>query len=823
MDNFSSIFQGILSSNVSVLNIYLDGLEDHKKFWSQSNEGVEHVEQNISSLLTKSASRQLGLRLLNKFLDQCSLDVLEKKSNLWTTLILKACNQQELQLYSSLIFEVLGKLIKRSQQSSELAKSFTSTHIAKVYEILTSASMHFAKYALNCIEICLRTYPGSSGPSRGIIERYLWKYVDHVEVEIVKNCGKCLHLLQQIKGGAVQGINHKTQWKNYQLQLLGGIHVVFNEMFANCTDMYEGNIEQELLPWEKETKQFDLFDPVKKAAQLYIRCRNLIKYLIIALREPFPMEKPILVKKILNVIIRGLGVNCIILEQNPIADNIALNLLLPKLHVDLLELLNVTLLILRGHLQPHSDVILGLIIDALRWTSIKNANENHKLLLILRMRIYESLSLWCNIFNSGNRCETIVEQLFQEILSDVTPTQNEFILKVLSGARKHMSKKARRHLYNYENDRSNMTQSYSANNIRKEIVVENGIKELCVSALCCLQQVLLSISTFIKPNLVKMMQTKIIKICATFYELPLKSDHLYSNTNCRIEIYNVLFTIIMTPHYLCPPPTEMAMTIIQTACSQDVSIKVRNHCLLLAKNLEKLIHPQKESLLFTIEERDIRNTFIKMGQKNVLQEFGRNLFGNITESENEESNESSELLKNLDSNIKNYEIGNNNEKETVSETATENSALVQNGNKKESLIENNDLESIQEQFSDKDALLKEANKVDNISKSPEFVLRVEDDVETTAAVEDNSNVDNKIYETIAKKQNQDNEQIVISELEAECGDEPITKKQKLYNEKVVIKEQETNRAEIITVINNEEIDEDNLLAEIVSQFVDELN
>lgn len=35
-----------------------------------------------------------------------------------------------------------------------------------------------------------------------------------------------------------------------------------------------------------------------------------------------------------------MNVNCIMLEQNPIADNIALSILLPKLHVDLLELLN---------------------------------------------------------------------------------------------------------------------------------------------------------------------------------------------------------------------------------------------------------------------------------------------------------------------------------------------------------------------------------------------------------------------------------------------------------------------------------------------------
>lgn len=152
-----------------------------------------------------------------------------------------------------------------------------------MYESLVNTPLCKAKYALNCIEICLRTYPGSSGPSRGIIERYLWKNIDHVDNDVAKNCGKCLHLLQQVKGGSVQGINHKTQWKNYQLQLLGGIHAVYNEMFANCIEIYEDKIEQEKLPWEKEQVQFE-HEPVNKAAQMYIRCHNLIKYLTIALR-----------------------------------------------------------------------------------------------------------------------------------------------------------------------------------------------------------------------------------------------------------------------------------------------------------------------------------------------------------------------------------------------------------------------------------------------------------------------------------------------------------------------------------------------------------
>lgn len=177
----------------------------------------------------------------------------------------------------------LAKIIKRSQQVADLAKSFASIHIFKVYESLTKVPLPKSKYALSCIEACLCTYPGSSGPSRGIIERFLWKNLDHLNSDVVKNVGKCLHLLQQVKGGGVQGVNHKMQWKNYQLQLLGSIHAVYNEMFANCIEMYEDKIEQEHLPWGSQKIEFDP-EPVKKAAQMYTRCRNLLTYLITALR-----------------------------------------------------------------------------------------------------------------------------------------------------------------------------------------------------------------------------------------------------------------------------------------------------------------------------------------------------------------------------------------------------------------------------------------------------------------------------------------------------------------------------------------------------------
>lgn len=79
-----------------------------KYYYFKSNDGASLMQQ-ISSLLTTSSTRVLGLRLLNKFIDNCSTGDLEKKGNLWTTLVLRALNNQEQQFDDPFIFLVLSK------------------------------------------------------------------------------------------------------------------------------------------------------------------------------------------------------------------------------------------------------------------------------------------------------------------------------------------------------------------------------------------------------------------------------------------------------------------------------------------------------------------------------------------------------------------------------------------------------------------------------------------------------------------------------------------------------------------------------------------
>lgn len=312
-----------------------------------------------------------------------------------------------------------------------------------------------------------------------------------------------------------------------------------------------------------------------------------------------------------------------------------------------------------------------------------------------------------------------------------------------------------------------------------------------------------------------MMQTNIIQICAVLYELPLKPAHLYSNINCRIEIYNVLFAIVMTPHHLCPPPTEMALAIIQTVFSRDDSVKVRTHCRHIIKNFEKLVHPQKESLLFAIEARDIRNTFIKMGQENLLSEFGINFTNaNIVKDNNVVDHNNFENLNSTNESIHNSENDEieNNEQQPPSNPESENVESLQNAYTESTVINDRDnvddtniiastdniaTESDEKENND-DLEVNVTNTSENVPKSPEIILRVEDDGEITKVDEKGSSMEEKI-------------------------EEPVIKKQKLDHEDVGTSENVTDEVDKISHLNSMEDDEENLLAEIASQFVDELD
>lgn len=215
--------------------------------------------------------------------------------------------------------------------------------------------------------------------------------------------------------------------------------------------------------------------------------------------------------------------------------------------------------------------------------------------------------------------ESIAEELIKFIIQDVTPFQSEVTLKVLSGSRKYLSKKARQRLQKAQNDASNIAQTHSKSfnpHNTKIVYTDNGNEPLCSAALLCLVQFLYSAGCFIKPAYQKILQENIVAIALNVARGMPKQSNLYHNDDCRNALYAALNALVLSPSHLCPPPLQYAAEVFTLAQVLDVNAKVRERCSEYLRSIEKILHPQKEVFYFPTDANDVAEAFRKDANKN---------------------------------------------------------------------------------------------------------------------------------------------------------------------------------------------------------------
>lgn len=241
----------------------------------------------IVSLITNSLNshdkRYEGLLLLRSFLAQCQLDVIEQKGNLWLSLCTKICASKKPAAAVCLSYEVINDLIAKSVHIPDLGKAISSNLLSKIIESVNGLPPECHLSALKCIENCMKYYAGPSGSSRAIIDRFLGTFIDSTNHALVIQSGKCLLQLQQVRGGNVHGTSLKGAWSNLQLQILGSLHLILNQLFAKATETYDGyNFDEEIATLKVAELNLSP-EPVERATQLLTRFKNLCDYLRIAL------------------------------------------------------------------------------------------------------------------------------------------------------------------------------------------------------------------------------------------------------------------------------------------------------------------------------------------------------------------------------------------------------------------------------------------------------------------------------------------------------------------------------------------------------------
>lgn len=137
--------------------------------------------------------------------------------------------------------------------------------------------------ALRCCEICLKLFPHDTYPYKGKIEQFLKKQICCLNNDTSIYVGKCFHLLQTVRDKI--GKNQKEQWSIYMQELLHSVHILLNQLYSkysnNVTYTTKGSESgyNMILSDDKLSK-----DLIEKYGQLYLQFRNIVNYLIIAIR-----------------------------------------------------------------------------------------------------------------------------------------------------------------------------------------------------------------------------------------------------------------------------------------------------------------------------------------------------------------------------------------------------------------------------------------------------------------------------------------------------------------------------------------------------------
>ncbi|KAL5285047.1 PELP1 family protein [Megaselia abdita] len=633
MEGLLSVLQSLNKSpNDKAVPQFVKAYSEHQSFQLKNLTTNDGIIQHVTSLMSKPDTRYNGYFILTSAFSQLPLETIEQKSVLWSTLALKACSQKGSDDIAPLAFRLLRLIALQSPNIPELSKSFSNNVVGKISEVIEQSPPSGHLEALKCVETCIITLPGACQSVRGKFEKFILKFIDSTDENLVLWSAKCLHILQKVKGGSVEGLSAKQAWQFYQTKLVGNIHQLLEILFANVTEFYDEPIEKATL----KIPPLKLSDePIARGYQAVTRLNNLVTFLKVALRDPYPVAKQVTPRKVLNVIVRGLSVNYDMLAKNGITDNLIVGAVLPGLQIQLLSLLDTLIGLMGSHMMQHYRVILGIFFDNLKWTETKKSSGKQKPFCNLRIATYKSISLWCSSMKFGSCVEGIADDLFKQIEFDITAFQNELTLQVLSGARKNMSKKARRQLHKSQNESSNMNQKHSSQSGSNKVVFsEEGNQSLCSAALNCLREVLLSSSCFLKPTLIKDIQDRIMSICISLPKHYGNREKLFSSQFTRKALYDVLEGLILANNHMCPPPTQLIIKFISSGSTEDPNERIREFCLNLLRRFEKLIHPQKDCLYFPPSIRDIENMFSRYGRT-----LGEKKGGNKSEDEEEESDE----------------------------------------------------------------------------------------------------------------------------------------------------------------------------------------
>lgn len=318
-------------------------------------------------------TRSQGLQLLKTFCDQHSvpaaINTTEKTCPEigWIESLLKIVEQQpEL---SSLIFTILKTLLVLTSSNSDIHKIIQSKYLQKIIDAATSETIPSVE-SLQCLEACMKLYAGTSGIYKNKIYEFCSSFIDINDDDRIVQISKCLHLMQQTRGGSVSGGIYKKCWSDFHSQTLGSLEETFGRLLKNVESLKIGKSEKLKLPELKLSSE-----SAAMYSQLLVRFKNLVTIFQVSLLEPFPTTKTIQTSRIIAFVESGISMNQSLLSKKAVTDNSILTALQCQIHKNFLRILQALIMVMQQNIIPHSKAICDLLWRCLKQTSIQNSKQ----------------------------------------------------------------------------------------------------------------------------------------------------------------------------------------------------------------------------------------------------------------------------------------------------------------------------------------------------------------------------------------------------------------------------------------------------------------
>ncbi|XP_012138499.1 proline-, glutamic acid- and leucine-rich protein 1 [Megachile rotundata] len=548
----------------------------------------------INTNLNRSHSRYSGLLILDKILPQCSKDVLLKYCILWiskATQVLESIHSSPQEL--SISCKVLGCLIAHSKEIPDIQKQVSTQNVKQLVNVINNLSLERKcgpVYYL--IATLLHKYPEVSERLQATIKKIILLQIDSPEENLVSASAKCYTLLAKATERSFKSPASKpgyTAWTYNQALICNSLHTIMDELFSNLIELENVDI------WDKlELPNISQENVIQFYFKQKLRFLNLCTYLSHMLRG-FGRKNTVFPQEILKVLCRGLAIQPSNLKNQTSVQQQMLYLLLPHLHIALLNVLEALISGFKEQLVPFGSRILELFLQTLQWTETVLEDQitisGNKPFRNVRISVYKCLNSWLMHTNALSGIETVSDEYLPSILRDVVPEKNRVLLTI---QRNHnLSKRALKRLRDSQYEKSTHLGNKTASG--KEHSLDTDI---CEAALNVLQNIFFNSGTLLKQTFFKTIQNTAIPLLYDCY-LNSSDEHFYKqHPQCRLLLLRVLRALQMNPHSLLPLPTQYSLEIFEMALN-DSNLHITQEAKVALAEIEKIVHPHAPSIQLT--------------------------------------------------------------------------------------------------------------------------------------------------------------------------------------------------------------------------------